>query len=212
MDKKETSKEPNVMYVRLSKHYIQYLKTKYGDPVLLPIMSPLNLCIERYLVNNPTMKELTTFSYSELAMNPTAWHDDISYVCIPKLTYKERLEYVAVVIPDELIRPGRIIKTSNSWQLSAVGAKMFRKQVKRDFWICLSNFNDDCRYRSQRMNFSLTFEDVVSDFITLYNIEMENFDNIIRSWRRIRYDIKNEVENHRDYIENKTNRSFFYTV
>lgn len=212
MDKKEPSINPNVMYVRLSKHYIQYLKTKYGDPILFPIMSPLNLCIERYLVNNPTMKELTTFSYSELAMNPTACHDDISYACIPQLTYKERLEYVAVVIPNELIRPSRIINTSSTWQLSAVGAKMFRKQVKRDFWICLSNFYDDCRYRSQRMNFSLTFEDVVSDFITLYNIGMENFDNIIRGWRRIRYDIKNEVENHRDYLENKTDRSFFYTV
>lgn len=211
MDKKEPSNKPNVMYVRLSSHFIQFLKTRYGTPALFPTVSTLSLCVERYLVNNPTMAEITPFSYSEAAFHQKP-DDGLFSINAPCLTDEQRSEFVAVVIPSEIIRPGGAVKTSSTWQLSSAGAKMFRRQVKRDFWVYFSNFYDECRYRAQRMNETATFEDIASDFLTIHGIGMNEYDKIKRSWLRIRHEIKNEIENHRALLEEQTNRAFYYTA
>lgn len=211
MNKKEPSQSPNVMYVRLSSHFIQYLKTRYGTPVLFPTVSTLGLCVERYLVNNPTMVEITPFSYSEAAFRQKS-DNGLFSINAPNLTAEQRSEFLEIIIPDEIIRPTGAVKTSNTWQLSSAGAKMFRRQAKRDFWIYFSNFYDECRYRAQRMNETTTFENITSDFLTIHGIGMNEYDKIKRSWLRIRHEIKNQIENHRALLEERTNQAFFYTA
>ena len=211
MNKKNDSPKENVVYVRLSKYYISFLTTRYGSPVMFPTMNPVNQCLERYLVNNPTLGHITPFSFSEQAFqykenNPLFTAD----VYVPE--YEVRSEYIGIVMPNEIYRNGTLINTSNTWQLSSVGAVQVRKQIKREFWMAFSQIYDDCVYRASRLGEKVTTENIATDFISLYNIEMSEYENMMRYWRRFRDQLNGEIEDRREHLENKTGNIFAYTA
>lgn len=211
MNKKTESPKEHVMYVRLSLYYINYLTTRYGNPVMFPSMMPLSQYVERYLVNNPTMCRLTPFSFSETAFNYKE-QNSLFHVNAYLPEKEARDEFVAIVMPAELIRNGTIVNPTSTWQLSAPGTVQFRKQVTRDFWMSFSQFHDDCQHRAQRLNDKVTTEDIVTDFITIHNIEMSEYENMLRYWRRNRNRMKDEIEERRNRLEAQTGNVFCYTV
>lgn len=211
MNKKNDTPKENVMYVRLSRYYINYLTTRYGNPVLFPAMIPISQYVDRFLVNNPTMCRLTPFSFSNAAFHHKE-QNPLFTINAYLPDKEERSEFVAIVIPDEVYRNGSVVNTSNTWQLSAPGAVQFRKQVKRDFWIAFSQFYDDCMHRAQRLGDKVTIENAITDFISIYNIEMKEFENMVRYWGRLRNQMQNEIEKRRDRLEAQTGNVFVYTV
>ncbi len=210
MKKNESISKSHVVYLRLNSYYIGYMKVKYGVPCLFPAMSALNLCLERYLINNPTMRLITPFCYSEAAFH--AEHNGIlSLENAPRLTAEQRAAYLPITIPDEIIRGSGSVSTSATWQLSAPGAKMLRKQVKRDFWIAFSDFYEDCRYRAQRQNNTVTLDEAISDFTSIYNIDMKESDTIYRNWFRLQKSMKAEIEDRRELMEKQSGNVLLYT-
>lgn len=211
MKKKNETSVERVVYVKLSKYYINFLTTRYGSPVLFPTINPVNQCMERYLVNNPTLGRITPFSFSQQAFsynenNPLFTAD----VYTPE--QHERSEYLAIVMPDEIYRNGTLVKTSDTWQLSSVGAVQIRKQIKTEFWVAFAQMYDDCVYRAQRLGEKVTTENIATDFITLHNIEMSEYENMMRYWRRVRDQMNGEIENRREELETRTGNVFTYTA
>ncbi len=210
MKKDEPMPKVRVVYLRLNSYYIGYMKVKYGVPCLFPAMSALSLCLERYLVNNPTLRLITPFCHSEAAFH--AEHNGtLLFDNVPHLTAEERASYLPIAIPNEIIRPSGTVSTSATWQLSAPGTKMLRKQVKRDFWVAFSDFYDDCRYRAQRQNSTVTLDEAISDFASIYNIDMKEADTIYRNWFRLQKNMKAEIEDRRELMEKQSNNVLFYT-
>lgn len=210
MKTNETPKT-TVIHVRLSTYQVAYLKTCYGSPALFPDLTTFSLVLDRFLIPNPTCKKLTSFCYSDAAFNPTKFGGLFSENN-PKLSESEKSEYLPVVIPGEVLRAKGMEKTSPFWQLSSQGTKIFRYQAKRTFWMGLSDFYEQCKYRAARNGESVTFEDVASDFLIAHGIGLEHLDNIFRGWRRTRNEIKAQIENHRALIEERCGEELCYTA
>lgn len=200
------------MYVKLNSYYASYLKIRYGIPLMFPKMSALNQCVESFLVNNPMSARLTDFCCTQIMIegneNIVA---DGSDNC-KRLPCKERILFVPVELPCELIRFGKTVLTGPTWQLSNSGTVLFRKLVKNEFWIAFSSFWNDCKFRAERMNEKASIECAVSDFAVQYEIDMKEFENILRYWQRIRISVANEIEARREALEEKTGRFLEYTT
>ncbi len=207
---RQAGRRQAVTYVRLSDYYIKYIETRYGSPAKFPLTSALSLHVERYLVANPLLKPLTPFAMSEAAFNQQR-SKALTTRFFPNLTEEQRREFISIQMPAEVIRPSGARLTTEVWQLSAIGAKLLRKAVKRDFWLTLSDFAAECRYRSERMGERLSMEAVVNDFLLQYDIGPEHSDNIMRSWYRSRRLMDAEIEDNRERMEQMTGKAFIYT-
>lgn len=210
MNKKNSTPKENVMYVKLSSYYANYLKTRYGDPIVFHDKSIAKQCIYLYIVQNQTMRCITPFCVSESAFN---YKDENQPFTINayRPDIEERKQFVAITIPKEVIRFNRIVETSSYWQLSSSGTQLFRNEIKNEFWTNFSFFYDDCRLRSQKLGYSVTFEDVMSDFMVMHNIDMKIYENMMRYWYRILPEMQNRAQLRRDSLETKTGCVFTYT-
>ena len=210
ISKKEITQNQNVIYVKFSEYYIRYLTTRYGSPVVFPTMSACALVLERYLLNNPVMSSLTEFCYSKAAFHAADTGNLFSAI-EQRTPIEERELFIPIVIPDELIRTGQTLRTGSTWQLTFIGARALRKEVKRDLWVNFSRFNDDCAHRASRLGEKVTLEEVLSDFIVMYNIDMKEYTNMLRYWYRIQSAMKSAIERNREFLEDKTGNTFVYT-
>lgn len=211
MSKKIEVPKSHVFYIRLSSYYASYLKTRYGCPAILPSMLPISQYMDRYLVNNPLMEKITAFCFSEAAFeyneNNTCFR--ISGYLPDK---DDRSEFVPVVISSDSMCVAHRVIGASTWQLSYTGSVMFRKQLKKDFWVQFSRFYDDCSFRSRRIGEVSTFEEITSDFMVMYNIDMKEYENLKRYWYRHNAKMEEEVEERRKLLESQTGNNFHYTV
>lgn len=211
MSKKLDTPKAHVFYIRLSSYYASYIKTRYGSPAILPSMVPISQYMYRYLVNNPLMAQITPFCYSEAAFN---YNDKNSLFRINahRPLAEDRSEFVPIVINPDVMSPTDQVINSSTWQLSSTGAILFRKQLKKDFWVQFSKFYDECLLRSRRIGEVSTFEEITSDFMVIYNINMKEYENMKRYWYRHISKMEDEVENNRKWLEEHTGNVFHYTV
>lgn len=202
----------NVMYVKLNTYYASFLRVKYGNPVLFPKMSSLNQCVESYLINNPTSAFLNKFCYTQVMFEGNKDVSVLNFMDDGQITEYKQYLFIPVAIPHELVRFGKTIPTGPTWQLSNSGITGFRQLVKNDFWITFSSFWNDCKFRAERLGERANIECAISDFAVQYDINMKEYENLLRYWRRIRISINNEIEARRDILEQRTGKALEYTT
>lgn len=209
---KNSTKDFNVTYVKLSVYLRQYLRSRYGkDVVILPLYSPLYGCIEQYLVNNYSLACITNRACPEFAFNSpkgTLSYDGKDFY---KPQESEKQEFIAIQMPNFVYRKNGMLKTSGYWQLSRNGCVEFNRLVKADFWRELIRFIDDCFTTAKIQNMKMTRERAISDFITAYDIPMNCYENFLRYDRRIRDEMNRCIENRRTWMESLNDIQLTYT-
>lgn len=207
----QKSVKQNVCYVKLSPIYLEYLKIKYQScPVQFSSVEEIGRCIERYIVNNPALKPITSFSYCEQAYEQAvAGNGTHSEPMIP--LHEELPMLLPVVLPASVFRFGGSVSTSSTWQLTKEGAVEFRRLVKVAFWADCFKFIDECFTRARINGERVTREGAIADFMIAYNIPMSEHPNMVRYDKRERVKMMRDIENKRDEMERKSSQPFFYT-
>lgn len=201
----------NVCYVKLNPMQLEYLKIKYQScPVQFSSVEEIGCCLDKYLVDNPAMKPLTTFSYSEQACNCTL-QGSPAYAP-PMIPTREELSvFLPIVLPNTVFRFGMNIPTSSTWQLTKGGVVEFRRLVKASFWMDCFKFIEECSVRGRISGKRVKREDALADFMLAHNIPMSEYYNMIRYERRERTRFMSEVEAKRDEMEEKSQSVLLYT-
>lgn len=207
--KKNKESEPQVIvtYLKVSSYLKSWMECQYGKVVNFPAMTQHYSCLCRYLVNNASMSPLTEFSFSEKAFHYK--NPDSFFVGCPSDEIKQQC--IAIALPKSVFRNYREIPVDGYWQLSRTGAIEMRKLVKHDFMIYLFKWIDDCMTRGRLNGERIGREQSVDDFITMFDIDMNWRDTLIRYDQRDRKKIQNEIETHREMLEEKYDRQFVYT-
>ena len=203
----------NVCYIRVDDLYRNFFIAKHGSPAVFSPSSELASILRTELVNNPMLESLSTsmhLSYSDLAFNYKTKGAAIdAKVCQP--TEEEKAFFVPVVIPDEVRKFSGMMNTSNTWQLNVHGARRFREAIKQEFWREFRNFFSDCMQRAKLNEENTGTEDIVSDFMTMFNVPMSLYENMLRYERRERASSLDKIEKRRAKYEHITGNTFLYT-
>lgn len=197
-------------FLKVTDYQKKYLEMRYGSPVCFPQTSMMQLYLRRYLVKNSTMKRITDFSCSSAAFNRTTSTPTIFTEYQP-IKDEERAEFVEIKIPDEVMYGNKMVKVDKFFQLNPQGTRLLRKEIKNEFWMAFSQFRDECIFRASRINETAYTEDIMSDFMNMYNIDIKNFETLLRNWRRMRTFIIGNIENKREELEDKSGNVFLYT-
>lgn len=197
-------------FLKVPDYQKKYLEIRYGSPVCFPQASMMQLYLRRYLVRNSTMKRITDFSCSSAAFNRNTSIPTIFTEYQP-IKDEERAEFVEIEIPDEVMYGNKMVKVDKFFQLNPQGTRLLRKEIKNEFWMAFSQFRDECIFRASRIKETAYTEDIMSDFMNMYNIDIKNFETLLRNWRRMRTFIIGNIENKREELEDKSGNVFLYT-
>lgn len=203
----------NICYIRIDALYRNYFLAKHGTPAVFSPSSELAAIIRDNLMDNPFMRAQSDglhLSFSDLAFNYKE-KGRILDADVHMPDESERDQFVAINIPDEVRRFAGIIKTGPTWQLNRFGARRFREEVKTSFWREFRNFERDCVERGQLNGEAAGLEDIVSDFMTMFNIPMSLYENMLRYERRERNTSATKIEKRREVIKNLTGNNYLYT-
>lgn len=200
-----------VCYLRVSSYFQEYLRIKYGGfPIRFPEIHPASVVLERMISQNPSLKPLDSNCYCSAAFNYNQ-NGKVFDIEVGVPNPDEREEFIPICLPESVHRFGGVVRTSDNWQLTQKGAKMLRKIIKREFWIDCLLFVDDCFARAQIMGEQVTKEDAIADFMTVYEIPMEHYENMITYERRQRKSIGKDISERREFLEKHSGNCFFYT-
>lgn len=204
----------NVCYIRLPELYREYFRTRFGNPAIFSPSSEMQFLLRSQLVNNPTLcrqeKTRNVMSFCDKAFNyKTKGQAVDAQVCMPDDA--ERGEFVAILIPEQVAHYNAITPTSDTWQVTANGVRRLRELIKEDFWRELSRFSEECNYRARITGEKVTREEIVSDFITMYNVPMTSYENFLRYETRHRVSAASNIEKKRNALEMQTGNRFMYT-
>lgn len=206
-------KDFNICYIRIDDLYRNYFIAKHGSPAVFSPSSELASIVRNNLMDNPDMAAQSDglhLSFSDLAFNYKTKGQAIDAdVHLPQ--DDERCKFVAISIPEEVHRFSGMTQTSHSWQLNRLGCRKFRDAVKVEFWNEYRNFSSDCLVRSHLTGESVTTEDIISEFMTMFNIPMSLYENMLRYERRERATALNKIEKRRAQYETQTGNKFMYT-
>lgn len=197
-------------FLKVTDYQKKYLEMKYGSPVCFPSGSMIQLYLRRYLVRNATMKHISNFSCSYAAFHykPSGPLFSSEYQLIKE---EERKEYIEIEVPDEVMYGGKLVKVDQFFQLNPQGERSIRKEIKNEFWMGFSQFRDECIFRAARTGDSVNTEYIMSDFMNMCDIDMGQFENMMRNWWRVKSRMFKRIESKRDEVEDKKGITFFYT-
>lgn len=200
-----------VIYVRLNEYLKNFFEMKYGfDGALFYEGHPIRLILETKLVDNPTLKSLTPFCFSEVAYNYDSNMKVIdANVSVPDADSKD--DYLAVIIPEQVIRRNGVCRPTGTWQLSEDGVRRFRKEATREFWMDMELFISQCFARASVLGERGSREAAIDDFMLAYNIPAAHTDSLRRGESRFRAKNYKEIEGVRDRMEIRSGCSFLYT-
>lgn len=205
-----TKQKRYTCFLKVTDYQKKYLETRYGSPVCFPSCSMIQLMLRRYLVRNASMKRITDFSFSSSAFSyePSGTMFLSEY---QSLTDEEKKSFIEMELPEEVLYGNKAVRVDQFFQLSASGARRIRNEIKNEFWLAFSSFRDDCLFRAARIGETLTTEDIMSDFMNVYDIDMKSYDSLMRNWWRVKPKIKDRIEGKRDELEEKSGNVFIYT-
>lgn len=210
MKKLLTKEKINVFYLKVSDYYRSFLLSKYGDVVCFPSISQAYDLICRCVVNNGSMSLLTPFAFSEAAFtykrNSAMFDININ---LPE--EEERQNFIAIAMPVVVPRFGKQVETSSTWQISQRGAIELRKLIIREFWQDFFEFADDCSTQARIQGTKVSRENSMSDFMTIHQIDMNHYENLMRYDRRFRKRRIKEIEQNRILMEDRYDMQFTYT-
>ena len=200
-----------VCYVRVEPYFHGYLKAQYGGfPLLFPEFHVVPSILESRIAVNTTLKQVTDLCYSQAAFE----YDREGKVFDIHIgtPHPDRVEeYVPIQLPETVQRHNGIVKVGKTSQLNKNGASLIRKAIKDEFWTAMSKFIDECIVRSRVTGDYVTIENAISDFMMIYDIPMEELDNMVKSERRKRKAMYDESKARRARIEAVTGNKFYYT-
>lgn len=200
----------HTFFLKVNDYQKKYLNMRYGSPVCFPPGSIMQLYLRRYLVRNGTMKRTTEFSCSYAAFNLKS-SNQLLFSDYQPIKDDERIDFIEIEAPEKVMYGGKMVKVNQFFQLNPQGTRLIRKEIMNEFWMAFSEFRDECIFRASRLGKVSYTEDIMSDFMNMYNIEMEKFETMMRNWRRMKKKIKGSIENKRDKLEDKSGKSFIYT-
>ena len=207
MKKKESKPQPAVTFLKVSPYIKSWIECKYGKVISFHPMTQAYMSLGRYAVNNASMVSLTEFSYSEAAFNYA--NKDSFFVGCP--SEEDKKQFIAIELPETVWRGFNTMSTDRYWQLSKAGAIELRRILKNEFMMELFKFIDDCFTRARISGTGTGREQAVDDFITMFEIDMEWRETLLRYDRRDRKKMLQAIEDHRDMMEKKYDRQFCYT-
>lgn len=208
--KKEKETNVHVTHIKVSEYIKCYFLMKYGNPVFIPESNPLSTILYTKMCENPTMKLLTGFAYSDMAFNYKM--DGVVFDIEAATPDEDESQlFMPVVIPQRVLYGKTTTQTNSTWQLTKNGAIEFRKRCKREFWHALTEFMNECVIYAKARGEMVTAEAVISDFLIAYGIPMEHFDSIVRQERRMRTEYTKEIEKHRNFVEERSGSELLYT-
>ena len=200
MSNKE-AKKVKTFFLKLSPYLKCFVERKYGNPVQFPVGSIYYTFMQRSLVNNPSFKKLSDFSYSSVAFNMSS--GSLFTVGMNHLSEDEKKNFVEIVMPAKLYRIYGNVIPSSTYEISPTGAKAMRAEIKREFWIDFSKFYDECKFRAGRIDEEVTLKNSMADFIILNQIDMGDLDKLLKYWHRWKSWMKNDTERKRENAESE---------
>ena len=207
MKKKEVKPQPVVTHLKVSPYLKSWMECKYGKVIAFQPMTLQHSCLCRYLVNNASMKKLTAFCYNDAFFN----YQNKDSFFVSGLSEEEKVLFIAIELPETIWKGFNEQTTNRYWQLSKTGAKEMRKIIKNEFRMELFKFISDCSTRAIINGTKTGIEQAVDDFITMYDIDMKERENLLRDNRRSRPQTLQSIEEDRESTEKKYDRQFCYT-
>ena len=199
----------NTTYIRVSSYVRRYFYVKYGTPVVLHTGHPMYQLMVRHLVYNPTLCCISKQSANRASMDP-AIRGTIKEASTTMHT-DEADELMEVMMPQTILRSGMAKQTNWYYQLDNTGARLFRKEAKSEFWQEMQLFIRQCFVRAASQGEKVTREEAISDFMIAYGIPMDHYESLVRCERRERKRIEEDIEQRRDFMEQRVNDVFLYT-
>lgn len=198
-----------VCYVRVKKQYHGYLKAKYGGfPLNFPELHPASMLFETRIVRNPSLAQVSKDSYSEMAYNYQRDGKALdAEIGMP--SEDERELFVPVSLPPFIQRKSGIEKVTGNWQLSRDGGKAFRKIISREFWMECIQFIDESFIRASKNGIHMTKEIAITDFMLLYDVPIEYYDDFIKQEYRKRKAIGEDIESSYEKKKNASENKIF---
>lgn len=197
-------------FLKVSDYYKKYFEIKYGTPVRFPQNSLLGVYMKTHLFRDADFSGITDFSYNEVAFHLKP-QKSLFTAQFKMLTEKEKEDYLELEIPESVCKFSGEVKVDKFFHLNINGSKKIRNELKREFWYDFARFHDDCIFRANRMGERVTSEDVMSDFIVLYDIDMKRFESMMRYWWRIKSRMKSDIKVRKEELESRTGRICIYT-
>lgn len=199
----------NTTFIRVSSYVRRYFYIKYGTPVVLPMGHPMYQLMMRHLVYNPTLERISKQSSNRASMDP-AIRSTIHELQVHAQA-DDSDELMEVAMPDTIIRTGVAKQTNWYYQLDNAGARLFRKEAKSEYWQEMQLFIRQCFIRSANRGEKVSREEAISDFMIAYGIPMSHYESMVRCERRERRRLEEEIEQRRDFMEQRINDIFIYT-
>lgn len=211
MNNKTIEVQGPVCYLRVEPYMHGYLKAQYGGfPLLFPEFHLIPSIIESRIAVNASLKQVTELCYSQAAFEYD--RDGKVFDINIGTPHPDRVEeYISIQLPESVQRRNGIVKVGKNWQLNKNGASLVRQVIKDEFWTALSLFIEDCIKRSRVTGDYVTIENAISDFMMVYDIPMEELDNMVKGERRKRQAMYEDIKLRRDRIEAATGNKFYYT-
>lgn len=210
MPKKSINKQHHSCFLKVSDYYKRYFEIKYGAPVRFPRNSVLGLYMQTHLFRDTDFSGITEFSYNEIAFWMTSGKDLFS-LNLNILNDSEKKEFLEIEMPEVIYRSYGEVQVDEYFHLSVRGCKKIRNELKVQFWMDFSKFHDECMFLAHRNGEVIYSEDIMSEFMNQYDIDMKIFESMMRYWRRFKSRTNEEIEGRRQLLEKRTGRLFVYT-
>lgn len=192
---KQREHADNVAYIKLPAYQVGFMRRIHGYPMVFGSLSPYSLIMTNHLVSNRGRRfKYTRMSFSEyeykLATTPAQidmWDRD----CIPNA--EEIPQLVPIVIPRDVIARDdeghlQCVETNQHYQLTKIGAQMFREQANKEFWTALGVWVRDGAAEMLKTtpfsHVSVSKKSLVLQFMEHYGIDTDDFENIYRNFSR----------------------------
>lgn len=187
-----------ITYVKLPQYTIPFMHKQHGNPMVFGAISPYQVCLVNHLVSNPNLdRYYSDVSFSEYSykLAQTSISGQLSLFSSPSIPDVSELPSLApVVIPKNVIAydsEGHLqaVCTNQHYQLTRLGAQLFRKYVKNEFWTAL-NVWFNTAHKELGKSYpgidvsGLNRKDLLLEFMTHYNIPIEHFETIYRNYQR----------------------------
>lgn len=205
-----TTKRHNpVCYLRLKEYYHGYLMKKYGGfPIRFPEMHQASIVLESRIVPNRSLSQISGHSYSESAFNYK--RDGVVFdINVSTPEDEERVEFVPICMPEEVMVRKRIERVGNNWQLTNDGAKTLRKIIAREFWMACIIFVDESFKRAMDLGIHMTKEIAVTDFMLLYDIPIELYENFLKEEYRNRKRLEEDIASNHEKLKQMSDNAIF---
>lgn len=191
-----------VCYIKMKRYVAAYMKCVYGgEPLLFPSTHPVTLIMERHMVVDDEEKVIPTHCMTEKLWHivreqaekkglPGEWaglfDDEFALEGNTKLLDNWKTDastFACFQLPERGFRRGGFIVPGINTRISERGVTEIRETLNREFWAEMFLFVRDEKIRVSKMGNKINQEHIFENFCTLYEINIQEIDNLQRKYR-----------------------------